>query len=182
MSRLPILAILLLVSCHYVESCKAIPPVTDINPALRERVEKGGWTYLPKTQKIYQVFIEEITQPEAKRRCQEKGGQLATIHSKEENDLLYSLSKDPSVTTATYRAYIWIGLEKIDGKFQWLDGSPVDYTNWGPGEPNNYRGEESCTQFSQLTLSYGSMDPRGWNDYYCFEEIRGYACEKNVQP
>ncbi|WKY06621.1 hypothetical protein Q1695_006644 [Nippostrongylus brasiliensis] len=128
------------------------------------------------------VFIEEITQPEAKRRCQEKGGQLATIHSKEENDLLYSLSKDPSVTTATYRAYIWIGLEKIDGKFQWLDGSPVDYTNWGPGEPNNYRGEESCTQFSQLTLSYGSMDPRGWNDYYCFEEIRGYACEKNVQP
>lgn len=32
---------------------------------------------------------------------------------------------------------------------RWLDESPVTYTHWGPGEPNNANGEEQCVQMNR---------------------------------
>lgn len=32
---------------------------------------------------------------------------------------------------------------------RWLDGSPVTYVHWGPGEPNNANGEEECVQIKR---------------------------------
>lgn len=32
---------------------------------------------------------------------------------------------------------------------RWLDNSPVTYTHWGPGEPNNANGEEQCVQMNR---------------------------------
>lgn len=32
---------------------------------------------------------------------------------------------------------------------RWVDGSPVSYTHWGNGEPNNANGEEQCVQMSR---------------------------------
>jgi hypothetical protein len=42
----------------------------------------------------------------------------------------------------------WIGLtdRQEEGVFAWEDGSPVDYTNWAPGEPNDSNGLEDCVQ------------------------------------
>ncbi|VDL67694.1 unnamed protein product [Nippostrongylus brasiliensis] len=96
------------------------------------------------------AFFEQTKQPEAKQRCQDKGGQLATIHSKEENDLIYRLIRDPNPTFLyssdwMYFAHSWIGLERAsDGGFRWPDGSPTDYTNWGSSEPSNFEGLENC--------------------------------------
>jgi hypothetical protein len=28
--------------------------------------------------------------------------------------------------------------------YEWIDGSPADFFNWGYGEPNNYNDMESC--------------------------------------
>ena len=59
----------------------------------------------------------------------------------------------------------WIGMErKSDGKFYWIDNSPVEgsYSIWAGGEPNNAGGSENCVQM------YGN-DPLGktWNDFSC---------------
>ena len=42
------------------------------------------------------------------------------------------------------------------GAFEWLNGEPFIYQNWGPGEPNNYLG---------IYEAAGQMDMFGtWND------------------
>ena len=45
-----------------------------------------------------------------------------------------------------------------EGTFTQIDGKPLVYQNWAPGEPNNWRNNEDCGEF------------RGngkWNDFQC---------------
>lgn len=55
---------------------------------------------------------------------------------------------------------LWIGLSDAanEGVFSWSNGDALTYTNWAPGEPNNWSGIED----------YGSMNwlngSNAWND------------------
>ncbi len=68
------------------------------------------------------------------------GGHLATVNDQAEHDWL----------TAQWHSYLgidrdlWIGLNDVavEGTFVWADGTPVTYTNWDVGEPNNGAGGE----------------------------------------
>lgn len=44
-----------------------------------------------------------------------------------------------SSTTRFIPRSIWMGAtdENVEGNWEWLDGTPWSWTNWGPGEPNN---------------------------------------------
>ena len=44
--------------------------------------------------------------------------------------------------------------------YEWSDGTPVEYTNWEPGEPNDSGGTEECVE---AFLNPG----RAWNDLDC---------------
>ncbi|VDL65136.1 unnamed protein product [Nippostrongylus brasiliensis] len=152
MLGLPISAVLVLTFCNYVGTFKAIAPGNDGELDLSKKFENEGWTYFEKSHKFYKAFIEQTIQPEAKQRCRDKGGQLATIHSWEEDNLIYSLIResDPAVYQLTYDAHFWIGMQKSRGSdYRWLDGSPTDYTNWGSGEPSD-RSEPSRTRACQI--------------------------------
>ena len=67
---------------------------------------------------------------DARSACQASGGDLASIHSAEENAYAYGLTAGVST---------WLGLNDVavDGNFVWSDGSAVDYLNWSglPGAP-----------------------------------------------
>ena len=43
-------------------------------------------------------------------------------------------------------AYLWIGLnqEPTSRGYSWSDGTATEYTFWGPGQPDDHRGEENC--------------------------------------
>ena len=43
--------------------------------------------------------------------------------------------------------------------FEWTDGSPVEYTNWHAGEPNDYDAAEDCANIF--------FNGHGWNDINC---------------
>ena len=60
----------------------------------------------------------------------------------------------------------------IDKGFYWVDKTPVDYTNWAPGEPNDSVGNENCVEF----YTNGGL-ARQWNDGYCNNNKR-FVCKK----
>lgn len=66
-----------------------------------------------------------------------------------------------------------LGLRRSSGgDFQWLDGTPFGpgwYSNWGPGQPNNYEGSENCVEMS--------VDSGKWADVPCSWQ-RIWMCEK----
>ena len=93
------------------------------------------------------------------------GGNLATVRSTAEENWIQD-------TFATY-PYLWLGfydaVQDTNGKphaqnFVWVDGEPVTYVDWAPGEPNNLNGDEYWTE---LVLTNSSTDASGtWNDIY----------------
>ena len=80
------------------------------------------------------------TYAEARADCQARGVDIASIHSAEENADAFAL---------TNRRDTWIGINDMqtEGTWVWSDGSTVGYTNWAPGEPNSYEGDEDCAIF-----------------------------------
>jgi len=69
--------------------------------------------------------------------CKEKGGDYASIHSKEEDHYVTH-----NVCGVNGYTRCWIGLydhsNHYTWQFQWTDGSSVNYTNWRPGYPHVY--------------------------------------------
>ena len=77
---------------------------------------------------------------------------------------------------------MWLGLRKMHaiGNFLWVDGSALEgYTNWSPGEPNNLRSQELCTEM----LIYGKYRLGMWNDVKCHTARHKpiTVCEKPLQ-
>ncbi|XP_042638610.1 low affinity immunoglobulin epsilon Fc receptor [Orycteropus afer afer] len=99
---------------------------------------------------------------QAKYACNDLHAQLVSIHSPEEQDFLSRHAKKDS----------WTGLQDLDveGEFIWLDGSPVDYSNWRPGEPNNQDPGENCM------MMVGSSGQ--WNDAFCRSQLEGWVCQQ----
>lgn len=73
----------------------------------------------------YKIFDQSSNWENAKTYCEQLGGYLATITSKEEQgkieDLLLNGTKE----------WYWLGAQKINGKFQWITGEQFLYANWG---------------------------------------------------
>nr|XP_042124174.1 low affinity immunoglobulin epsilon Fc receptor [Peromyscus maniculatus bairdii] len=99
---------------------------------------------------------------QARFTCSDLEGRLVSIHSQEEQDfLMRHINKQDS----------WIGLRdlNVEGEFVWMDGSPVGYSNWNPGEPNNAGQGEDCV------MMRGSGQ---WNDAYCRSYLDAWVCEQ----
>ncbi|XP_045044184.2 low affinity immunoglobulin epsilon Fc receptor isoform X4 [Desmodus rotundus] len=99
---------------------------------------------------------------QARYACNKLNGRLVSIHNQEEQDFLAKyVNKKGS----------WIGLRDLDieGEFVWMDGSPLDYSNWRPGEPNNGGEGEDCV----MMLGLGQ-----WNDAFCNSHLEGWICDR----
>lgn len=83
-------------------------------------------------------------------------GHLVIINSAKETNLIFSQIKNSGYAP-------WIGLSNTgrQGRFRWVNGERLTYTNWAPGEPNNYGGSPR-----NITEPYVRMlDTSGaWND------------------
>ncbi|NXC59127.1 MRC1 protein, partial [Aleadryas rufinucha] len=149
-----------------VEGVTPPPPPPTTSPLL---FCPDGWQSVSQSSfcfKIFQGGREKMqTWFEARDFCRTIGGDLACIHSEEEQSLIARLD----------RGYIhysyWMGLNALDsdGGFTWSDGSPVNFEKWSHGEPNNYDGNEKCGVFT----GYLNMN---WNDLFC-EHMLDYVCQ-----
>lgn len=86
-------------------------------------------------------------------------GHLATITSQEEQDFVAALLGSANCWLAGYQDPT---SSPPAADWHWQTSEPWSYTNWQPGEPNDYYGAgvESCLQI----YNFGK-----WNDVRCIE-------------
>ncbi|NXU60041.1 SFPA2 protein, partial [Turnix velox] len=74
------------------------------------------------------------------KRCEDAGGSIATPRNPGENKAIQHFVK-------TFNTYTYLGIKEspIPGKFQFLDGTQLVYTNWYRNEPSG-KGEEECVE------------------------------------
>ncbi|XP_039915265.1 macrophage mannose receptor 1-like [Hirundo rustica] len=149
-----------------VEGVTPPPPPPTTSPLL---FCPEGWQSTSQSSfcfKIFQGGREKMqTWFEARDFCRTIGGDLACIHSEEEQNLIARLERD-------YIHYsFWMGLSALDSDagFTWSDGSPVNFEKWSHGEPNNYDGNEKCGVFT----GYLNMN---WNDLFC-DHMLDFVCQ-----
>ncbi len=120
---------------------------------------------------LYFINPQFMTGPQAQTYAQSFGANLISVQSAAENaDLVQALSNQGFAGQV-----IWIGYSDAtaEGSFVWYDGSPISYTNWAPGEPNDAGGVEDCTQ----------IYPDGsWNDLNCAGYNSLSIIEVNICP
>ncbi|KAK7153548.1 hypothetical protein R3I94_007053 [Phoxinus phoxinus] len=115
--------------------------------------------------KCVKFFATPLDWMAAEKYCQTLGGNLVSVHSKAEKDLLLNMVPG---TTRT-----WIGGHDAvqDGQWMWTDGSVFDYNYWCSGQPDNTANKEHV-----LEINYGN---RCWNDYHK-EATFAYICARSL--
>jgi hypothetical protein len=166
-----------LAAAGVLSACVNPPPAVPGSPTVRvaelaadvAKPEAEGYrcegTALQAGGRDYCAYATPTPWPSAKRLCVTNGGQLAGFGSEEKaRDLLDALGSPAGAAEG-----LWFGLyEPKEGQWTWSDGSPLKFTHWTKGEPNNDGGAENCAEWR---LGTGS-----WNDAPC-DEDRPYICE-----
>ncbi|MCA9539986.1 MAG: C-type lectin domain-containing protein, partial [Myxococcales bacterium] len=89
------------------------------------------WLFDGAGEHVYWMCEAPVAWEQAQARCQALGAELASVQSQEENDLL--------LTYADKGVSVFLGLNdrEVEGEHVWSDGSPVEFTRWNEGEPND---------------------------------------------
>ena len=127
-------------------------------------------------QKSYFLETEKLQYGSAESNCNVRSldlsnfnCHLASIHSEEENNLVYELLADQ---IAAGEDKFWIGLNDLnqEGTFKFTDEtgfSSESYKNWNDGEPNDFQTGEDCVTINRRTDS----SALNWNDFSCNENL-----------
>merc|ERR1719259_698210 len=120
-------------------------------------------TYFGHTNMCYMFHGSGEEWTQARKSCQLKGGELASILDKETNNFLRKVAK---IVT-------WIGgyrLQNADS-WHWSDGSIWDWENWQKGKQNNFNGNQEHVSMNDNTGNTGK-----WGDL-ANNENRPYLCQ-----
>ncbi|XP_027453039.1 pulmonary surfactant-associated protein A1 isoform X1 [Zalophus californianus] len=112
-------------------------------------------------EKVFSSNGRSVKFEDIQELCARAGGRIAAPTSPEENEAIASIVKK-------YNTYAYLGLmESPDSAgLLYMDGSPVNYTNWYPGEPRGW-GKDKCVEM---------YTDGQWNDKNCLQ-YRLAICE-----
>ena len=132
------------------------------------------------SQRRFIVGPTPMPHSQAKEYCRQKYDDLASIHNAEENRRVMlecrkkvgKLPKDYAKKGLPHGCWIGLTDQFREGRYSWTDGSPVDYMNWLPGQPDNYvmrgskaqhgvAGDEDVVEMDLRTFTGGIGK---WND------------------
>jgi hypothetical protein len=133
-----------------------------LHPVLGYRLKRRPLEAVRFGRHWYQALPEQLSNPEeVRKRCQEMGGYLVCIETEDEQAFVEKI--------AGQRKY-WIGGRSgDDGKWSWMNGSPITFAKWCPGQPN---GGARCAQ------QFWPGERPGWHDIGSNETYpAGFICE-----
>jgi len=116
--------------------------------------------------------VKSFTAGESKCQSLHTSAHLASVTSQKEQDLIES--------KMTYGVWIGGNDKRKEGVWEWSDGSPWSYHNWGPKEPNNFGGHENCLILFK-TKWHHNIIPKKWYDVKCnWPNPAEYVCSYNA--
>ncbi|XP_028249455.1 CD209 antigen-like protein C [Parambassis ranga] len=124
----------------------------------------SGWTMFGCS--CYLVPPKSGSWDEGRADCRGRGADLVVIDCIQEQRFLTTFTTQPS----------WIGLtdREEEGTWKWIDGTPLNLTDWNQGQPDNGKGdprygEEDCVHIRAQGTSH-------WNDLSCAAQLK-WVCE-----
>jgi hypothetical protein len=114
----------------------------------------GQWHHNPATGHFY-AQVNGVAWPEAEAQAVAVGGHLVTINDQAEESWLEATFTAPN---------LWIGFtdSAVEGTWVWSSGEPVTYTNWIPGQPDDWQavgGEDYAVMNATWQVGLG------WDDW-----------------
>ncbi|KAM7538695.1 hypothetical protein Aperf_G00000053844 [Anoplocephala perfoliata] len=155
---------------EYPFLCSTVPPLPQ--PLLAHEVSPDDKRFCPlgflyvhgRCYKVEGDKRTNYTFSEAVAKCRHSGGQLVTIPSMHEQDII-------TVLVAQRLIPFWIGLSTSSGGRKWVNGAPITYTNWLEGYPKwNNPGSPLCTYIFNEPTFVGK-----WAEKDCNEK-KGFIC------
>lgn len=113
----------------------------------------------------YRRFDGNFTWHVAKGLCEQAGGRLIVIPDAEVQKLAVALADK-------HNTWTWIGAtdEKEEGKWMWIDGTPMTYSHWHAPEPDNFGGAQNWAAIWSGDGGDGWSDTNEW-------ATGGFICE-----
>ena len=126
-----------------------------------DAVSFGGHYY-----KVYDDLKgnKKATWEKASKFCKKRGGHLAVITAKAEDEFVSEYLYDMGFKS------VFFGLKLEDGEWKWVNGELFSYSNWGENNPNG-GAEEPYGQYYKL------FSLRKWNDNAYNFDCTAYVCE-----
>ncbi|KAI4902229.1 hypothetical protein NFI96_029757 [Prochilodus magdalenae] len=127
------------------------------------KAAQEGWRFLDT--RMYYISTEKKSWSDSRQDCRQRGADLVTIKSREEQDFTKMLTQGEKV---------WIGLtdQDTEGVWRWVDGSALTTGFWRSGEPNSAAGDEDCVVIGERADSVNT-----WADFPCTDRFVG-ICER----
>jgi len=106
-------------------------------------------------------LLAQSTWTDAYAEATAMGGSLVTVRNTDENSWIFETF---SLLGGVNRN-LWIGLHDSDGdgQFAWINGEPLSFTNWAPGEPN-YIDDPTYSHSYVLVLAPAVSTLGVWNN------------------
>lgn len=110
--------------------------------------------------KWYRVYLEKGGWRQARDRCRVLGGQLVVVHDEPTHVFINELAQGIP---------LWLGATdgKIEGVWEWVDGTRMSFKAWGDRQPGGGRKED-----------FMSIWNGRWHDAYeSDDKVVGFICE-----